>query len=66
MQPPKERVELDDLEVVGQFRKDFTEFYIGVEQVFVLNYAKIPLVLTIERMTGGEDGLLYLGKETII
>jgi vesicle-fusing ATPase len=59
-------VELDDLELLMQFRKEFTGFYLTVEQVFVLNYAKSPVVLTVERAVGGEDGLVYLGPETIV
>ncbi len=43
-----------------------TGFYVGVEQAFVLKYAKSLLVLTVERIEGGKDELFYLGPETII
>lgn len=64
--PPKERVEIDDGELVKQFRKEFTGFYLGVDQVFVVSFAKMPLILTVDRVLGADDGLSFLGPETVI
>jgi vesicle-fusing ATPase len=64
--PPKERVEIDDVELVKQFRKDFGKSYLGVDQVFVVSFAKMPLILTVDRVLGADDGLSFLGEETAI
>lgn len=64
--PPKERVEVDDVELIKQFKKDFAGYYLGVDQVFVANFAKMPLILTVERILGADNGLSFLGAETII
>jgi hypothetical protein len=66
LQPPKVLVELDDPKFLVPFHKEFTGFYLKVEQVFVLKYAISPVVLTVERVVSGGDGLAYLGPETII
>jgi hypothetical protein len=45
-------VELDDVEMVAQLRNQFNGFYLAVEQIFVLNFAKTPVLLTVERTVG--------------
>ena len=54
------------MELVKQLRKDFSGYYLGVEQVFVVNFAKMPIVLTVDRVLGGEEGLVFVGSETVI
>lgn len=66
LQPPKERVELDDLELIKQFRKDFVGYYVVFEQVFVISFTKIPIVLTVDRVLGAETGLTFIGPETVV
>lgn len=50
--PPKERTEVDDMELMKQFKKDYNGYYLAVDQVFVLNFMKTPFIVTIDRMFG--------------
>ena len=45
--PPKEKAEVDDIELIQQFKKDFNGFYLNIEQVFVINFKKTPLIISI-------------------
>jgi hypothetical protein len=49
---PKERVEVDDMELIKQFKKDYNGYYLAVDQVFVLSFMKTPFIVTIDRMFG--------------
>lgn len=64
--PPKEKVEIDDAELIKQFKKDYNRYYVSVEQVFVVSFQKVPLIITIDRVLGGDGGLSYLAGETTI
>jgi hypothetical protein len=60
--PPKERTEVDDIELVKQFKKDYNGYYLAVDQVFVLSYTKTPFILTIDRIFGNNEGASYLSQ----
>jgi hypothetical protein len=45
--PPKEKVEIDDMELIQQFKKEFTGYYLNIEQVFVINFKKTPIIISI-------------------
>lgn len=64
--PPKEKIEIDDSELVRQFKKDFNGFYLAVDQVFVINFQKSPLIITVDRILGNDNGFAFLGNETTI
>jgi hypothetical protein len=55
-------MEVDDAELLKQFKKDFNRYYLGVDQVFVLNFQKIPFIITIDRILGADNGFSFLGN----
>lgn len=64
--PPKEKIEIDDYEVVNLLKSKFNGNYVAVDQVFVINFQKNPLIVNIDRVLGGDGGNVFIGSETKI
>jgi vesicle-fusing ATPase len=64
--PPKERQEVDDVSLVQEFKKQFTKYYVSLDQVFVVLFNKVPFIVTVDRMVSGKDEFTYLSSETNI
>ena len=50
--PPKERFEVDDIELVKEFKVQFDRFFISLDQVFVMNFKNNPYIVTIDKLMG--------------
>lgn len=64
--PPKDRFEVDDIELLKQFKKDYNGYYVARDQVFVINFNKIPFIVTIDRFIGGATENVFISPETKI
>ena len=64
--PPKDRVEVDDIELSHFFKNQYDRFYISRDQVFVVNFKHNPYIITIDRIVGSHEGFVYLSKESVI
>ena len=61
--PPKERVQIDDIEMIKQFKRDHAGYYVVVDQVFLVNFNKNLYNIRIQRVVGGGQ-LAVLSNQT--
>ncbi len=57
---------MDDIELLKQFKKDYNGYYVARDQVFVINFNKIPFIVTIDRFIGGATENVFISPETKI
>ena len=49
-----------------QFQSQFNKYYVAIDQVFVINFNKSPLIVTIDKILGAGSNFVYLSKDTVI
>ena len=47
-----------------EFLHSFKDRYVAIDQSFTMEYKKMPFVLTVEKVLGGDSGYPFLGLET--
>jgi hypothetical protein len=47
---------------VKQFKKDYEGHYVAVDQIFVLSFQKSPIIVTIDKVLGADDGFVFLAS----
>lgn len=57
---------MDDIELIKQFKKDFNGYYVATDQVFVMNFNKTPMIVTIDKIIGGTTNFVFISKDTVI
>lgn len=53
--PPREREEVDDIELVRQFKKDYVGYYVAIDQIFTVSFNKNAYFVKVEKIVGGGD-----------
>ncbi len=53
---------MDDVELAKVFKRDFSGFYVALDQVFVINFNKSPYILTVDKIVGGGDSFTTISK----
>lgn len=58
--PPKERFEVDDVELLKSFKKQYNKYYVSLDQVFVMNFNNTPYIITVDRLVGSKDAFVFI------
>ena len=60
--PPKDRFEVDDIELMKYFKAQYDKYYVSRDQVFVVDFKHNPYIITIDRLVGTKEGFVYISK----
>lgn len=64
--PPKQRVEVDDVELMKVFKTNYDSYYVSRDQIFVMNFKNNHYIITVDKIVGSQQGFIYLSPTTVV
>lgn len=48
------------------FKSQYDNYYVSLDQVFVMEFKRNPYIITIDKIIGSKEGFIYVSRETVI